>query len=273
MTYSTLMVHLELKNQNEACLQIAGELAEQFGAKLIGIAGSDPQPTYYSEGRFAQGLVEYERSEIKKRMAETEARFRETAQKRTRHFEWRCAFDRPTDYVLREARAADLIITGANRDGVLLDPLHCLDPGDLVMRAGRPIFIVPPDTEYLKLKNVLVAWKDTREARRAVLDALPLLHRVHEVDVLEVVNGDASRADAQRRVDDVAAWLGSHNIVASGRTMHATNDADQIDKIWQTAADVVVAGAYGHSRFREWVLGGVTRNLLTRSRHCSLLAH
>ena len=86
---------------------------------------------------------------------------------------WRSAIARPLDYVSQQARAADLIITGANRDGLLLDPLRRLDPSDLVMQAGRPLFVVPPEAEFLGLKNALVAWKDTREARRAVADALP----------------------------------------------------------------------------------------------------
>jgi nucleotide-binding universal stress UspA family protein len=172
-----------------------------------------------------------------------------------------------------EARAADLIFTGANRDGDLLDPLQRLDPSDLVMQAGRPVFIVPPEAEFFSLKNVTVAWKDTREARRAVCDALPLLHRAKEVKVLEIVEGDESRSTAQDRVNDVAAWLGRHNITAYGQVMQAVDEEDQIDMVWTNDADLVVAGAYGHSRFREWVFGGVTRNLLTRSQRCAFLAH
>jgi nucleotide-binding universal stress UspA family protein len=273
MTFSTLMVHVELDHPNDARLHIAGELAEQFDAKLIGIAASNPQPAYYANGNLAQGLVAHERAEIMKKIAEAEGRFRMATQKRAREIEWRSALEAPTGYVAREGRAADLIITGANRDGVLLDPLRRLDPSDLVMIAGRPIFLVPPEAEFLKLQNVLVAWKDTREARRAVMDALPLLHRAKEVNVVEVVEGDASRSEAQHRVDDVTGWLKRHNIDAVARVMHARDEEDQIEKIWQNGADIVVAGAYGHSRFREWVLGGVTRNLITRSRHCALLAH
>jgi nucleotide-binding universal stress UspA family protein len=175
--------------------------------------------------------------------------------------------------VAQEARAADLIITGTNRDDIVLDRLRRLDPSDLLMKAGRPIFLVPPEAEYLKLENVLVAWKDTREARRAVADALPLLHKAKDITVLEVVDGDASRKDAQEHVKDVAAWLGRHDILAFPKVLHTSDEADQINKIWQSGADLVIAGAYGHTRFREWVFGGVTRNLITRSRHCSFLTH
>jgi nucleotide-binding universal stress UspA family protein len=254
-------------------LQIAGDLAERFNAKVIGIAAADPQPPYYAGGSVARGFVEHERIEVKKRIEEAEARFRATIDGRARDVEWRSAFERPNDYVAREARAADLIITGSNRDGVLIDRLRRLDPSDLVMVAGRPLLLVPPEVEYLKLDNVLVAWKDTREARRAVVDALPLLHKAKDVTVIEIVEGDASRGAAEDRVKDVAAWLKRHDILAFPKVMHATSEADQIDRIWKTEADLVVAGAYGHARLREWVFGGVTRNLITRSQRCSFLAH
>jgi nucleotide-binding universal stress UspA family protein len=273
MSFSTVMVHLELEHSNDARLQIAGDFAEQFDAKLIGIAAADAQPGHYASGAFARDLVQKLRADLKDCMQETEARFRAAAQTRARQIEWRCAFEAPTPYVAREARAADIIITGSNRDGMFLDPLRRLDPSDLVMTAGRPIFVVPPEADFLRLKKVLVAWKDTREARRALLDALPLLHRAKEVNVVEVVEADGDRGRAQHRVDDVVAWLSRHDIDAIPQVMHVKTEADQIDAIWQSSADIVVAGAYGHSRFREWVLGGVTRNLLTRSRHCSLLAH
>jgi nucleotide-binding universal stress UspA family protein len=272
MTYSTVMVHLELEHSNDARLQIAGDLAERFDAKLIGVAAADPQPTYYADGTFAQRLVERERSQIEERMVETEVRFRSAMQHRTCDIEWRSAMARPRDYVPQQARAADLVITGVNRE-VLLDPLRRLDPSDLVMQAGRPIFVVPPEAEYLKLKNALVAWKDTREARRAVADALPLLRKADEVNVVEVIEDDSDRSAARARVDDVAAWLNRHHISAFGMVLHAVEETEKIDKIWQCGPDFVVAGAYGHTRMREWVFGGFTQSLLTRSRHCSFLAN
>jgi len=267
------MVHLELEHPNDARLRIAGDLAEQFDVKVIGIAASDPQPAHYAGGAFAQSLVAQLRSEIEAQLEQTEELFRSAMKRRARDIEWRSAMTRPTEYVTHEARAADLIITGVNRDGDLLDPLRRLDPSDFVMQVGRPIFVVPPEAEYLKLKSALVAWKDTREARRAVADALPLLHKVKEVAVVEVIDAEAGRKSAHERVDDVASWLSRHDITAFGRVVCAKGEEDQIDKVWEHGADFLVAGAYGHTRMREWVFGGFTRTLLTRSRHCSLLAH
>ena len=132
MTFSTLMVHLELEHPNDARLQIAGDLAEKFNARVIGIAAADPQPPHYAGGSVARGLVAHERTEVKKRMAEAEARFRAAINGRAQGVEWRSALKRPYDYVAREARAADLIITGSNRDGMLIDRLRRLDPSDLM---------------------------------------------------------------------------------------------------------------------------------------------
>jgi hypothetical protein len=98
--------------------------------------------------------------------------------------EWRSSLDFPTEFVAREARAADLVIIG--RDRKSYDPYRSTDAGALVLRTGRPVLAVPPGVQSLAAKRVVVAWKDTREARRAVQDALPLLQGAEEVIVMEV---------------------------------------------------------------------------------------
>ena len=273
MSYATLMVNLDLEHSNDARLRIGADLAEKFGSHVIGIAASYPSPQYYAGGAFASGLIAQERSNARERMVEAEERFRASMEKRAKSVEWRCEMSRPTDYVAREARAADLVITGSDREGMLLNPLWRVDPSDLVMQAGRPILIVPPKVDRLDLGHVLVAWKDTREARRAVTDALPLLHHATEVNVMEVVEDGSEGVSARRRVDDVTAWLRRRGVSAFSRVVNARKDAEEIQAIWENGADVVVAGAYGHTRLRELVLGGVTRSLLTQSRHCSFLSH
>jgi nucleotide-binding universal stress UspA family protein len=273
MTFSTVMVHVDLDRDNDACLQIAASLAEQFNAKLIGITAADLDTSSYKQEPLAEELVERVRSHIAKRLAEAEERFRSVTKQRAQQIEWRAAMTRPADYVAREARAADLIVTGASRDSSVFDRTERLDPGDLVMRAGRPILVVPPEAEDLKLKCAMVAWKDTREARRAVNDALPLLQKVAEVVIAEVVEDEASRAAAHRRVDDVASWLGHHGVAASARVFHFPEREDPLEKLWQYGADFIVAGAYGHARLQEWAFGGFTRDLLRRCPRCSFLAH
>lgn len=267
------MIHLDIDRPDDACLRIGSDLAEQFDAKLIGVAAADLESSYYEQGVFAQELFEQLRSDITKRLAEAEERFRSVASKHARQIEWRSAIARPADYVSREARAADLVVTGANRDGLLSDRPGRLNPGDLVMQAGRPILVVPSEAKYLKLDCAMVAWKEAREARRAVSDALPLLRKAKEVVVAEVIEDEADRTAAHARLDDVASWLDRHGVEASGRVFHFPGGEDPLEKLWEYGADLLVAGAYGHARLREWIFGGFTQNLLRRSPRCALLAH
>ena len=101
------------------------------------------------------------------------------------------------------------------RSETLVDPCAAPDPSDLVMQAGRPLIVVPPTVEWLDLRSVLVAWKDVREARRAVFDALPILAAAKEVTIVEIPEQDGRHGDALSHVADVAAWL---RATASRRT-------------------------------------------------------
>jgi len=93
--------------------------------------------------------------------------------------------------------------------------------------------------------------------------------------VAEVLEGEDSRDMAHNRVNDVAGWLARHGVVADVIVPEAVDDAaERLDLIASDlGADVVVAGAYGHTRLGEWLFGGVTRDLVTRSTRCSMLVH
>jgi nucleotide-binding universal stress UspA family protein len=135
--------------------------------------------------------------------------------------------------------------------------------------------VVPPEFEWLRLNTVLVAWKDTREARRAINDALPLLHKAKQVVVVELLEPDADQAAARARVADVSAWLIRRGInAATVATKALIGVPDQLAIMaHDEGANIIVAGAYGHTRFREWVFGGVTRTLLQQDECCVLLSH
>jgi nucleotide-binding universal stress UspA family protein len=175
--------------------------------------------------------------------------------------------------MLQQARAADIIVVGT-RSETLVDPTAAADPSDLVMQAGRPLIVVPSAVQWLDLRSVLVAWKDVREARRAVFDALPILAVAKEVTIAEIPEQGGQRADALSHVADVAAWLRGHGIAANTVVPEsAAGVTEQLDNIAaNVGAGAVIAGAYGHSRFREWVLSGVTRHLATKSRRCAFLS-
>src|SRR3974377_1568790 len=245
MSFSNIMVHLDLEHTDGACLRIAIDLAGIFNAKLIGIAAATGQSSHYEDETITQMPLRELYSDITKRLAQAEDRFRSMAN--SRRIEWRAAIARPADYISREARAADLVVIGAQRNGLVSDLAGSLDPGDLVMQVGRPLLVAPPQMEALKLKLAMVCWKDTREARRAVSDALPLLQKTQQVAVVEVIPDESGRDAAHGRVDDVIAWLKRHGIEAFARVFQCPERDDPMEKLFQYGADLMVAGAYGHT--------------------------
>ena len=274
MDYKTVMVGLALDRPNDACLRVAGDVAERFGARIIGVAASDLRPPmYFADGDFAQTLLDKEAAAIGRRLSELEAEFRASVGKRATEVEWRSARSLPVPYLLQQARAADILVIGA-RTETLVDPCAAPDPSDLVMQAGRPIIVVPPTVEWLDLRSILVAWKDGAEARRAVFDALPMLAAAKEVTIVAIPEKDGSRAEVLSHVGDLAAWLRGHGITAHTVVPEkAGNVTGQLESIAaHVGAGAVIGGAYGHSRFREWALGGVTRYFATQSRRCAFLS-
>jgi nucleotide-binding universal stress UspA family protein len=142
------------------------------------------------------------------------------------------------------------------------------------MRAGRPILIVPMGITGLGMRHVLVGWKESREARRAVADALPLLQAAGQVTVLEVTSQHEHTA-AQARVKDVALWLQQHQVEAAGEAIVASGtEAGYLHAaLLDRRCDLLVAGAYGHNRLSEWVFGGVTADVLLDPDFCVLISH
>ena len=277
MGYATVMVNLALDQPNEARLEAACQIAERFDAGVVGIAASQfSPPLYFTSGEQAQNLIDQGQAALKSRMAELEAQFLGAARKRAKSIEWRSAIDFPARYLLQQARCADIIVSGGHSDA-FSDPFVGANPKDLVMQAGRPLLVVPDTVTGPDLRSVLVAWKDAPEARRAIVDSLPLLRKAESVTVAEIVEADDSRATALARVRDVVAWLSRHGIVARELVPEKNGDRDAVARLDRIAADVgagvTVAGAYGHSRFRELVLGGMTQHLITQTARCVLLSH
>jgi nucleotide-binding universal stress UspA family protein len=275
MTYAAVMVSLALDRSNDACLEIAGQLAERFKACVIGItAGEFSPPLYFTAGEQAQQVIDRGRTAIRNRIAEVEAQFRAAMQHRATALEWRCAEDFPTRFIVQQARAADIIVAGENGSDALADPFTHASSSDLLMQTGRPLLVVPDACDWLDLRSVLIAWKDTTECRRAVVDALPILRQAKDVIVAEIVEEEAGRSAGLSGVEDLVTWLLRHGVVASQRVQdECGNAAAQLDRIAsELGAGLVVAGAYGRSRFREWVFGGVTKRLLNPSNRCSLLS-
>jgi len=277
MTYATVMVSLALDQSNEARLQVAGELAERFEAAIVGVAAARfAPPLYFTDGAEAQRLIDESEASVERRLAGLEAQFRAATRNRGGHVEWRSATDFPARFVLAQARCADIVVSGG-QSSVFSDAFALASPKDLVMQAGRPLLVVPDGANWLDLRSVLVAWKDTPEARRAVADALPMLRKARDVTIATIPERDEDRLVVMAGVTDVAAWLARHGVTATARVSEAVRNepaAAQLEKVaGDVGAGLIVAGAYGHSRFRELIMGGVTQHLVTRSARLALLSH
>ena len=276
MEYKTLMVHLELCGDNEGVLKIAGELAERFKARVIGIAAAQPVKILYDEGCTAGEVMDEDRAEIDRELSACVAQFRQALVGRATGLEWRSAvtFDSLDDYIVEQARAADLIITGKDIGGAFLDTTRRVNIGRLAVKAGRPVLLVPQGITSLPLKHVFIAWKDAREARRAALDALPLLEAAGHATVLEIA-GVREQAEAEKRVKDVALWLERHKLLAAPLAIGISGAREGFlrTELVKRQCDLLVAGAFSHTRAREWVFGGMTQDVLLDPDFCVLLSH
>jgi nucleotide-binding universal stress UspA family protein len=273
---ATLMVHLELGHANPKLLQAAADLAGRLNADVMGIAACQPLQIIYGDGYVSGDLIEQDREELEKEINDAETEFRAALQKHSGSLEWRSTvtFRSLADYLADQARCADLVITGVDRSGSIFDSSRHVDIGDLIMQLGRPALIVPAAAGKVSLQRVLIGWKDTRESRRAALDALPLLKKADHVAVCEIASEEGMAA-AHARLEDVVSWLKRDGIAAEPvAALSTADDATRLNAVASDqAADVIVAGAYGHSRLREWALGGVTKDLLLRADRCSFVSH
>jgi nucleotide-binding universal stress UspA family protein len=276
MTYRTLLVHVQPGADNEAVLSVAATLAEHFNSKVIGIAACQPVNPMYEEGFAAGDVLTQDRLEIKNELAAAEARFRAVLESKTRSLGWRSTitYGPLEDYIAEQARAADLVIIGKQAGGALFDHTRCVKVGTLAMQAGRPVLLVPKNASTLTLRHVFVGWNDSREARRAVSDALPLLQAAGHATVLEVARAGQG-PQALARVHDVACWLERQDVRATPHVQNVKGEeiSSLRSELLRRNCDLLVAGAYGHNRLQEWVFGGVTHDLLVDAEFCVLISH
>ena len=276
MTYKTLMVHLDLEADNQGLLQVTGDLAQHFKAHVIGIAACQPTQILFDEGITAGEVMVEDRAEITTELKTAESRFRAALKDRVQSLEWRsCITYEPlSTYISDQARAADLIIAGPDMGASLFDNNRRVKIGEMAIEAGRPVLIVPHGVSSLDLRHVLVGWKETREARRAVADALPLLARAGQVTLLEAADA-ALLGQAEARLTDVACWLERHGIEAMPCAVPINGPESNSLKaeLARRGGDLIVAGAYGHSRLGEFAFGGVTRDVLLDINACVLISH
>jgi nucleotide-binding universal stress UspA family protein len=275
MQRSTFMVYVTSGARSDARVRIAGELAARFESKLIGMSVCTyPAKAFATSGPISRDELNYETQKLISDLECRKTNFLQIAGAKNAHNAWRSGANFPTQSVLHELRSADLLIIG--KDEAKDKSNQALDPVTVLLRAGRPVLMVPSHVESLRCERIVIAWKDTREARRVVLDALPYLRRANCVIVAAVGEPNQKEAEIKTQLADILDYLAGHGVPAERRVIQNPKQSvgDAIIRLAKEEdADLIVAGAYGHGRIGEWIFGGVTETLVTQSPISCFFSH
>jgi nucleotide-binding universal stress UspA family protein len=248
-----------------------------FDAQMVGV-GSEVLPLSVFADPTVQTVAELVgvlTEAIERRLADARRLFEEKTSGIASRADWRTCLEAPGDALARLARGADMIVAG-HVGAKSVDPDVDVDVGRLIVAAGRPVLVTPRSAPPLSASRVVVAWKDTREARRALTDAMPFLIRADAVTVLGLCEPD-TEADREAAVADVATAIRRHGAVGAVTTKVRSDVAatgqEVVLQATRDGADLVVAGGYGHTRLGEWVFGGMTRELLHQDLVHVLMSH
>ncbi|ACA17302.1 UspA domain protein [Methylobacterium sp. 4-46] len=271
MTYANVLVSLDPGEAASDRVKLAANLARKFRSRLTGIAAREvPYPLLVTDVHDAEIRFEANAQLVRAELGSMRARFERHAGSGLRLAWHQAAWD-PQTYMVRYARSADLLVVSRRGENDPDPGALGVAPGPLVLQVGRPVLVAPPGVTSAPGSRIVVAWKDTVEARRAVSAALGFIGQADQVLVVSVRDGGFDEG-----TEEVAAHLGSHGARATAHLLSRTGErvADAIlDFARENEADLIVSGAYGHARLAEWIFGGVTRNLLLSAPVCCLLSH
>ncbi|MBV8593272.1 MAG: universal stress protein UspA, partial [Caulobacteraceae bacterium] len=212
MSYAAILVHVEAQPINHKRLALAADLARRFDAALIGVGAEIYEPPADGAGYLDGQVLVVEANMVKEDLQRAEAAFTEVARTVGVESEWSFAVSVPADIVIERSESADLIVIGP-RSGQPWGLHTRANPGDVLMGAGRPVLVTPPDLARLDASRIVVAWKNTRETRRAVTDALPLLKRADQVTIAQIRGHDDDTA-ASVRPAGLIDYLRRHGVEA-----------------------------------------------------------
>jgi nucleotide-binding universal stress UspA family protein len=271
MSFKTLLTHVEPDWGSSRALDVAVSLCGLFQAHLVGVGAEAFDPTGYAyvDG----GLVQVLRDQIDADLTSAHARFQSAAGKASAGSTWLGEVQAPAAAVALWAAGADLVVARrlAPGDGAS----NLCHAADLVTACGAPVLVAPQGETAFSGERILVAWRDCREARRALADSLPFLQRAEAVALVQVAT--AAEADATAGpLKAVLQRLERHGVSVKAQTVapsHAGVGGDLERAAEQMGADLIVTGAYSHMRLRETILGGVTSDLLAACSKYVLFTH
>lgn len=281
MGYRTIMLNLQDLDRAEAIVEAGIGLARTFGAHLVGLHVVPKVQYFYATAaiQVATEVFEAEQRFFDEQAGKLKSIFtREVPNDLVS--EWRqIEADGPvtTNSIVAQAICADLIVTAQ------IDPERGLEsdigtPERLVMESGRPVLMLPYAGKFKTIgDNILVGWNASREAARSIYDALPLLKKAKTVKLLWVNPQSENGGNGTGMPgSEMATSLSRHDVkVEAGHS--ATRDVGVGDELLSRAADqgadLLIMGAYGHSRVREYVFGGATRHILQHMTLPTLMSH
>ncbi|MEO8524841.1 MAG: universal stress protein [Caldimonas sp.] len=280
MSYKTILVALDAGPRCAVRVALAAGLAARHDSHLIGLAPTGLPDVIVSMNSLVPDAVEciqLSASFLRERAGNVARMFEEQAAAAgVRSFEARVAEDEPLDAVVRVGRCCDLVVVGQTDPRPSVEGVAGDFPQQVVLHTGTPVLIVPFAGSYAAPgQRVAIAWKGTREAARALHDALPLLRSAARVVLLEIGENGAEAPPGDDAMRDARSWLGRHGIAAEARFEPRSIDVGDavLSLVSELSSDLVVMGGYGHSRLREWVLGGATRQLLAQMTVPVLMSH
>ena len=280
MSCKTLVVCLNETERAEALISVTAELARRCGAHVIGLYVIPAMQVYPAVGMYMTAEVfEGHRKYFQERADSVAARFNEAMRKQGLSAEWRRVESTSplvADTVIEHGLEADLVIVSQTNkesaDGVELDFTE-----RVVMETGRPVLLIPLYGNFTAVgTSILAGWNGTREAARAIFDAVPLMKLADKVHVCWVDPKKDARVAGQLPGAEIATSLSRHGIRATVEPLPTSGlmaGEALISHASDMGADLLVIGAYGHSRMREFVFGGATRYVLQSMTVPVLMSH
>jgi nucleotide-binding universal stress UspA family protein len=273
MSLATIMVHVDADQASDRRLRLAHQLARRFDATLIAVAAQAVEPRLIGGGDIVGDDPD---ARDVKRVADALDELGKHARATIgspHAIEWRSAVAYPTEFVVREAATTDLLVVGRDPADNLVR--RSLDIGQTVIKTGRPVLIVPSAITTLNCRRILIAWKNTRQARRALRDAVPLLQLAEEIVLLEYTER-TSQPSTPDQLAALATYLARHGVpppLTQVRDSKLNIARELIEYAQGFAAELIVAGGYGLHPLGEFIFGGVTRDLIANSPTSCLLSH
>jgi nucleotide-binding universal stress UspA family protein len=276
--YKDILVHLDASAASERRLEAALALAERSEGHVTGLhVVSMEEGLPWADGYAVEVVMRYAAERAEADLEKSKAAFDRQVAGRACAHEWRTVNGPVERTVALHARYADLVVLGQTDQEAIPFGASSGIAENVPMSAGRPCLVMPYVGRFPHMgERVLVAWDGGREATRAVNDALPLLKLAKKVTVISVGGPSGPPGSNETASTDLATHLARHGITAEARNDTAS-DISVADLLLSLAADLsvdlLVMGAYGHTRMRELIMGGVTRAMLDRMTVPVLMSH